>query len=991
MAMLEIYLLGAPRIIQNGLPVVFDTRKATALLAYLSVTSQPHTRDALATLLWPDYDQSHSKAALRRTLSVIRKGIGHEFLDTQHDSVLLVKGAGVSVDAIAFHELLETIKEHQHTQETVCPECHLALTSAAEIYQDDFLAGFGLRDSNEFDDWMFFQSEELRRELAWTLELLSSTNANNGDYELAISNARRWLSLDPLREEAHRQLMLVYAWAGQRNAAIRQYRDCVRILEQELGVAPLDETTQLYQEILGNRVSPQHKHVSQINTQLEGVTAGPSKHTIIDTQRPLEVEMLSRTDFTLPMIGRSRDWEALLLCHNAAKRNGWVVVIDGEAGIGKTRLVNEFSDYARSQGSRVFQARCYEGETHLAYGPFYSGLEALLRADDVAERLGSISAHWLIEAAQLQPEIYNLVPGLPMPPSLDSPGAQGRFFEGLRQVLCELLNGQAPGVMVLDDLHWADAASLDLLMYILHRLEQTNLLILFTWPEGAIETNPRILQLLVEAQRTRRSTYLHLERLNAEQVDQLVRQFSDFPISHVEEFSQKLYQESEGLPLFTVAYLNATQVENQPRLESGLSLPSDIRNLLLARISLLDEGANQLIGTAAVIGRSFDYSILREVSGRSEAETVKGLETLLAHRLISENKHSRSNSDTTYDFTHEKLRELVYKEIIQARRQLLHRRVAEALLNSPQGRRDPAAIAGMVAYHFQHGGQGNQASEYYRLAGDRSRSLYANETALSHYQAALAAGPADAAALYEAIGDLQTLLGDYEDALISLERAAALGVPDALAGIEVKLGNIHHRRGEFQLAICHFQSALDAMGVSESPVTKSLLFADWSRSAQQFGEIEQAVDLAHQALQLANAAADSMALAKAHNILGILARNRQDLTMARQHLEKSLAYAEQSKNPEARIAALNNLGLVYAESDQLDTAIDYAQEALETCVKIGDRHRSAALYNHLADLYHRNGESGLAMDCLKTAVTIFGEIDDLSSAPNPHIWMLIEW
>ena len=126
-------------------------------------------------------------------------------------------------------------------------------------------------------------------------------------------------------------------------------------------------------------------------------------------------------------------------------------------------------------------------------------------------------------------------------------------------------------------------------------------------------------------------------------------------------------------------------------------------------------------------------------------------------------------------------------------------------------------------------------------------------------------------------------------------------------------------------------------------------------------------------------------------MLGILARKRQDLSAASQHLEKSLQFSESIDLPEGKIAALNNLGLVYSEIGELNIAIEKTTLALEICEKIGDRHRSAALNNHLADLYHLSGQPECAMAYLKTAVTIFGEIDHTSSAPKPQIWMLIEW
>ena len=260
---LAIYLLGAPRIERDGRPVEVDTRKAIALLAYLAVSGGVHQRETLAALLYPDYDQTNARGALRRTLSTLHKALQRGALEITRESVALSAAAGGWLDVAEFRRLLASSKGHPHSLEQVCPACLVDLESAVRLYRDHFMAGFGLRDSAEFDDWQFFQAESLRQELASALEKLTRGHAQQGDYDNAIAYARRWSALDPLLEEAHRQLMTLYAWAGQRNAALRQYRECVRILEQELSVPPLEETGQLYQVILENRLPPPPKPTSK--------------------------------------------------------------------------------------------------------------------------------------------------------------------------------------------------------------------------------------------------------------------------------------------------------------------------------------------------------------------------------------------------------------------------------------------------------------------------------------------------------------------------------------------------------------------------------------------------------------------------------------------------------------------------------------------------------------------------------------------------------
>ena len=250
-------LFGPPRIEIDGTSISVDTRKAVALIAYLAITRQQHSRDSLAALLWPENDQSHARAALRRTLSTLNKALQGQWLDIERETIGLDFRTDLQIDVQTFcHLLAECSTTHGHTQHEICTACEQPLAQAAALYQNDFLAGFSLRDSPEFDDWQLSQSDTLRRELANVLEGLTRCHSAAHQYDIALGYARRWLKLDQLHEPAHRQLMLLHAWAGQRTAALQQYRECVQVLEQELGVSPLEATTQLYQLIKDNHTPP---------------------------------------------------------------------------------------------------------------------------------------------------------------------------------------------------------------------------------------------------------------------------------------------------------------------------------------------------------------------------------------------------------------------------------------------------------------------------------------------------------------------------------------------------------------------------------------------------------------------------------------------------------------------------------------------------------------------------------------------------------------
>ncbi|MGH2819541.1 MAG: AfsR/SARP family transcriptional regulator, partial [Actinomycetota bacterium] len=247
-------LLGSPAVERAGSGLRFDTRKAVALLAYLAVTRTPQARDHLAGLLWPEHDQGHARAALRRTLSTLNRVLAGEGLRIGRNEIA-VDAESLWVDEWRFHELASGCSRHQPPSEA-CPDCRGRLGGAVELHRGDFLSGFGLRDSPEFDDWQFLEAQRLRRELAVALDRLVTSLVSHGELDAALRHAHRWLALDPLQEAAHRRLMQLYAWDGQRSAALRQYRECVALLDRELGVAPVEETTALYEAIKEGAAAP---------------------------------------------------------------------------------------------------------------------------------------------------------------------------------------------------------------------------------------------------------------------------------------------------------------------------------------------------------------------------------------------------------------------------------------------------------------------------------------------------------------------------------------------------------------------------------------------------------------------------------------------------------------------------------------------------------------------------------------------------------------
>jgi DNA-binding SARP family transcriptional activator len=364
----RLYCLGAPRLETGHRTVKMDTRKATALLVYLVVNGEVQARDTMAALLWPEFDQKHARAALRRTLSTLKNAVSPGMLQIDGELVSIASGAPLWVDVNRFHELSASPGQGSSTAPETHDDCLERLAEAAALYKGDFLAGFTLRDSIPFDEWQFYQTENLHHALADVLEELTLGYAALGEYHTALEYAYRQLNLDPLRESAHQELMRLYTWSGDRNAALRQYRDAVRVLDKELGVPPLEETTQLYQAILDSDLPAPEVETALVSPRKlqpaashKSTQAGNAVHNITPPLR-------------YPLVGRSTELDFLQDIYKTEAPHGYFVLLEGEAGVGKTRLAEELLAFARRLGGVVLSARCYQGETNLAYSPFIEAL-----------------------------------------------------------------------------------------------------------------------------------------------------------------------------------------------------------------------------------------------------------------------------------------------------------------------------------------------------------------------------------------------------------------------------------------------------------------------------------------------------------------------------------------------------------------------------------------------------------------------------------------
>jgi DNA-binding SARP family transcriptional activator/predicted ATPase len=931
---LRLLLLGPPRLERGDRILQVDTRKATALLAYLALSGERPSRDWLAAFLWPDSDERRAKAALRRTLSALKRAVGGEALFASREVIALQDDA-VWCDVFAFRQAVAAG----------------SLTAAVDLYRDDFMAGFSLRDSIPFDDWQLQQQESLRREFSRALARLAQTGAG----ETAVAYARRWCRVDPLREEAHRTLMRLLAENGRANDALMQYRDCVRILDEELGVPPLPETTALYQAIQNDRV-------------------------MLVEEAP-ETRPAPGPSFTPALVGRDVALQKMEQLYQQAGPDGRLLIIEGEPGIGKTRLAETLVASAAAAGAATLVARCYEGETNLAYAPLLQALQAGLTPAALA-RLEALPEHHLTEAARLLPA---LTAGrrLPPPAGLSGPGAQVRFYEGVIQLLLTLLDGPVPGILWLDDVHWLDAGSLEILLYLLHRWQQRPLFTIFCWRAEELPVNSPLTALAAKLRRENACRVVRLDRFTETDIAALLTSSGN---AFTADLPRQLYRETEGLPMFVVAYLDALSAhDGRLRLPDDFAVPASVRDLLRQRLVQVSETERQILQTAAAVGHSFDLPLVQTVSGRSDEETVAALESLTARGLLVE---QNQNDQAAYDFSHDKLRALVYEETGLARRRLLHRRLADTL---QADRTATAAVSAQIAVHYQQAGLEREAAAYFVQAADQARALFAHQDALHFYEAALALGAEEPWRRHAACGELQIRLGNYPAALTSLEKAAALAPAAELGRLEHQLAQVYQRQGQWGLAAQTLAQARVHLDANGPDAQLAHLILDQGLVAHRQKQPQAALTLARQAHTLALEAENSGMLALAENILGILARQRGEMETAVTHHQKSRALADAGALLDIQIAARNNLALTLGGMGQTDAAVAALRAAIQLCRRYGDRHYEAALRSNLADMYHQAGDDTAAREQIRQSVTIYAEIGQAHDSWQAEIWQLMEW
>ncbi|HJY00015.1 MAG TPA: AAA family ATPase, partial [Streptosporangiaceae bacterium] len=800
MTELRLALLGPPVVLRDGLPVTFDTRKAVALLALLAVTGREHSREQLADLLWPEADSAKGRASLRRTLSVTAAAMGAGL--TISRAAVTLELAAVQVDVREFEALIARADA-------------ASLERAVQLYRDDFLSGFVLRMCPDFEEWQSSVAEGLRQALARGLQRLVAACIAEGDLERATGHARRWLQLDPLHEPAHQAIIRLHGWAGQRSAAMRQYRSLVRVLDRDLAVRPLPETTRLYDDVRAGRLEPPPApSVVRAAESLAAPVEAPAASAAVDASE------VGGAAGIWPLVGRETELAKLRAAWQATGTAGRVVAIAGQAGSGKTRLITEFRAEATQlpRAAVVLAARCHDGETAL---PFVLAADLLRTALAIRPDLPEVlPAQTAAMAGRLVPALAAAHPDS-VAPALDSPVAVTRLYAAIADTLRAATQGggapgaagsrgagsgaagsgaagpgaagpgaaadtQGPaGVVVVEDVQWADSSSLGLLAYLVRRLADWPLLLVLSWQDEQAGRLRVLRTALSEAEDQSMGEMIEPGLLGPEAIGALLDLDGMPPV----EVGQ-LMAETRGLPMLVREYIEALRSAGDSAEEGAQGLeqadwwpPASVRDLLRARLQTVSEPTRQMLTAAAVLGSDNDADLLRAVSGRGEDEIVEAIDEALARSLLTEIPPPAAGQAPSYGFPYEALRRTAYESATLARRRLLHGRAADILTRRYE--RDPATTrAATVAGHLQLAGRDAEAAQWWWRAAQAARELYAHAEAYAHLVRALALGYPQLPGRI-ALGEVLVVLGRYREALAEFETAAAL----AGAGVSVETGD----------------------------------------------------------------------------------------------------------------------------------------------------------------------------------------------------------
>jgi DNA-binding SARP family transcriptional activator/predicted ATPase len=821
---LQVQLLGDFRLTCRERPVTgIDSPRLQSLLAYLVLhRDAPQSRRYLSFLFWPDSTEKQARTNLRQLLHHLRRALpeADRFLEIDAKTLQWRADAPFSLDVAEFESALIAVDAAEAAGDPIVRRA--ALERVVESYPADLLPGC-------YEEWIEPERERLREEYGAALERLIALLEQERDYAGAIRYGERLLRQDPLREASYRLLMRLHALNRDRAGALRVYERCAAVLERELDIPPGPAIQEMYDRLLRLELPRE-----------EAPRANPAA--------------------SLPLVGRRHEWEQLRAAwYVAARGRAQLFLVAGEAGIGKTRLAEELLEWAARQGIATARARSFAAQGRLAYSPVTEWLRSAARR----EAFSGLDPVWLAEIARLVPEVRTGRPELPPPEPLTESWQRRRFFEALARAL---LVGDQPLLLLIDDLQWCDRESLEWLRFLLHFAPTARLLVLATVRSEEVEPDHPLLPLIRGLGQEGQIGELALGPLDAAETASLAAAVAGADLDAGR--AARLFSETEGNPLFVVESVRAGMLGDaappHDRTEEATSpaslvpasppLPPTVHAVITARLAQLSPLARQLGDLAATIGRAFSLDVLARASDLEEEALVRGLDELCRRHVV------REQDDLSYDFTHDKLREVAYARISGAGQRMLHHRVAQAL--EAVHAADLDSVSGQVAAHYERAGSPVQALHYHRRAAEVAQRLYAHAEAAGHLRRGLEL--------------LRHLPAGHGREARELELQIALGlslVPlEGYGAVEVH-------------ASCDRVRALSrSLGEPVRPPVLRTLALGKLAAGDPAGAGELGAELAAQGEQLR----DPIVEVEGHYLLGVVRFWQGDFPGARDHLERAL-------------------------------------------------------------------------------------------------------
>lgn len=936
-----------------------------SLFAYLiTYRDQPHTRDLLAGLFWPDVPDANARRRLSQTLWQIRRALDappdQPYILSQADTLQLNVEAPYWLDVEEFQAACSEFPIEPSAGEPQIPSARIeTLRDAVALYQGDFLAGY-------YDDWALTERERLREMYLTALNHLVRSYRAQGAFEEALSFARQIALQDPLREKAHREVMRLCHLLGRTNEALQQYEVCRTALAEELDTEPTPATTALYREIVASA---------------EDITAPYLPAAVSPAPSPL-LEGAGR----VPLVGRERERAALVDCMEKALGGvGGLALLEGEPGVGKSRLLQEVARDAEWREVQVLWGRGRESGELPPYGVLRDALEAGLSPLRAGQLAQSVDGIWLREVSLVLPQIAEWLPDLPRRVSLEPAQQRERLLEALARTIIAL--GQiAPCLLILDDLQWADEASLEALLHLTPRLAESRVLVIGSYRGVEARERAEVWDALRTLDRTGGRERLLLAPLTAAVSGELVRQALGLERA-APLFERRLFRETEGNPLFVLEALRALHDEGLLyRDEEGdwstpwdgatadyaeLPLSPELHRLIAGRLARLEPAVRTTLNTAAVLGADFDLALLIRASAEEGATVLTAVDKLLRRGLFVE-------AETTYHFSHDKVRQVTYVEIPEAERRRLHREAGDALEALT-----PEQVEAL-AYHFDRGGAREKALTYTLQAGERAQDLYDNPAALVHYERALVLAGDDPAVRWDILTrqeQVLNVLGSREAQVSVLDEMDSLvqilGKPVYEARSLYRRGELEMLTGDPQHALILLREAAELADVADEHVLRGNCLIAAARAHWRMADLPRCQATTEEARALFGETGDWKGEERAINMLGNLHLGMTgDYSRALAYFEQNRRLTHERGDGYLEATAQVNIGITRLALGDYQRALEVLNRALPTVVRISDR-----LYEALIRLWHGGCYWGLgdlqpAENAVEEALAIIRQIGD---------------